>query len=228
MKKSFLCIMMSILFVGILIGKPKITHSDKWVTHQYCDKKYYELCYVEELEQPEWVYYNLTVDETKDVIKRKDTFRSDPEIITGSATNNDYLNSGYDKGHLANCDDFRFSEDAMNSTFLLSNMSPQLPQFNRHGAWRESEKYGEELAIKFNDIDIITGPIFLSAKQIEYIGDKNKVAIPDGYFKIFYNQENDFLECYIIWQTDCAKKLNDYKTSLDIIQRMTGLIILLE
>ena len=223
MKKSFICIMMSIIFIFMVFANPNIISSEKWKTHQYCDKKYYELSYVEELEQPEWVYYNLTAEETIDSVKRKDCFKSDPEIITGSATNDDYLNSGYDKGHLANCDDFRFSQDAMESTFLLSNMSPQLPEFNRRGAWRESEKYGEELALKFGYIDIITGPIILNRSELKYIGTKNKVVIPDGYYKIFYNTENNFIECYVIWQNDCAKKLKDYETSIGYIETMTGL-----
>ena len=224
MKKSFICIMMSIIFIFMIFANPNIISSEKWETHQYCNKKYYELSYVEELEQPEWVYYNLTAEETIDSVKRKDCFKSDPEIITGSATNDDYLNSGYDKGHLANCDDFRFSQDAMESTFLLSNMSPQLPEFNRRGAWRESEKYGEELALKFGYIDIITGPAILNKSELKYIGTKNKVVIPDGYYKIFYNTENNFIECYVIWQNDCTKKLKDYETSIGYIETMTGLI----
>lgn len=225
MKKFMLFIMMIIIFgYSNIIAKPNIKDSDRWKTHQYCDKIYYEFCYVEELEQPEWVYYNLTAEETIDNVKRKDCFKSDPEIITGSATNDDYLNSGYDKGHLANCDDFRFNQEAMESTFLLSNMSPQLPEFNRRGAWRESEKYGEELALKFGYIDIITGPIILNKSELKYIGTKNKVVIPDGYYKIFYNAENNFIECYVIWQNDCAKKLKEYKTNIGYIETMTGLI----
>ena len=60
----------------------------------------YALVYDEEHEQPKWVAYHLTRDEVYGVYERKDNFRADPSIFSGSAELEDYRGSGYDRGHL--------------------------------------------------------------------------------------------------------------------------------
>ena len=69
-------------------------------------------------------------------VDRKDNFREDKAVTTGSATLNDYKKSGYDRGHMAPAADFRWSFDAMNDTFYLSNMCPQTHAFNA-GIWSD-------------------------------------------------------------------------------------------
>lgn len=45
----------------------------------------------------------------------------------------DYFRSGYDRGHMVPAADAKFSQDAMDETFLLSNIAPQVGVgFNRH------------------------------------------------------------------------------------------------
>ena len=43
----------------------------------------------------------------------------------------DYQKSGYDRGHLAHAADMGYSMETMVQSFFYSNMSPQLPRFNR-------------------------------------------------------------------------------------------------
>ena len=82
------------------------------------DRAGYALGYIEYHEQPAWVVYKLTRDEvlTK-VSKRKNRFKEDPEIPTGSACSADYQRSGYDRGHLAPAADMAFSEQTMADSF---------------------------------------------------------------------------------------------------------------
>jgi len=45
----------------------------------------------------------------------------------------DYFRSGYDRGHMVPAADAKLSQDAMDETFLLSNIAPQVGVgFNRH------------------------------------------------------------------------------------------------
>ena len=45
----------------------------------------------------------------------------------------DYFRSGYDRGHMVPAADAKSSQDAMDETFLLSNIAPQVGVgFNRH------------------------------------------------------------------------------------------------
>ena len=222
MKKLF-SIIISFLVTLNLFAEVSITCSKKWEQHQVCDKGYFTLCYIEDLEIPEYVYYDLLKDHAiDDSTPRKDSFKSDPEITTGSAVTADYTNSGYDRGHLANCDDFRYDETAMKTTFLMSNIAPQLPAFNRGGAWRSSEVQGEAYAVCYGHVEIITGPIFTNT-VMTYIGKKNKIAVPDGFYKIFYNKENNILEAFVIYQNDCSKNLDSYKVSIETVETLTGL-----
>ena len=41
---------------------------------------YYTLDYNEQHEQPNWVFYRLTIDNVKGTVKRKDDFRPDPDV----------------------------------------------------------------------------------------------------------------------------------------------------
>ena len=69
---------------------------------QLVDRTGYAFLYSEQHEQPLWGSYKLTKAEVQNkVTKRKDNFRLDPVIKTGSAILADYKGSGYDRGHLA-------------------------------------------------------------------------------------------------------------------------------
>ena len=113
------------------IANPKPIIGEQIVNHLG-----YSLSYNEKNEQASWVAYELTADQVRGTVKRKDSFRSDPLIKTGSASLSDYKGSGYDRGHLAPAADMKWSTTAMSESFFMSNMSPQLPGFNR-GIWKK-------------------------------------------------------------------------------------------
>ena len=107
------------------LGKPKSS-----VKLEIVKRVGYALGYSEKYEQPLWVSYKLTKNETQSkVAKRTNRFKSDPKVTTKSASLKDYRKSGYDRGHLAPAGDMAWSKQAMNESFYLSNMSPQLPRF---------------------------------------------------------------------------------------------------
>ena len=96
----------------------------------------YTLSYNEKYEQANWVAYELTSAETNSLYNRTNQFLVDPKISTGSANNSDYAGSGYDRGHLAPAGDMGWSAQSMIESFYYSNMSPQVPSFNR-GIWKK-------------------------------------------------------------------------------------------
>jgi len=113
-------------------------------------------------------------------VSRTDNFRQDTNVIAGSASLNDYRGSGYDRGHLVPAGDMKWSLEAMSESFLLSNISPQEPGFNR-GIWKKLEEKVRDWAVKNDSMYIITGPVSTSIRQS--IGE-NEVGIPEYYFKI--------------------------------------------
>ena len=112
MRKLFLLLALLPLFVFAQQPKGKgvvVEHS------------YYSLSYIEEHEQPEWVYYLLTADMVNGNAERGDDFRPDAKVKTGSAELSDYKSSGYDRGHLCPAADMKHSDKAMSETFFMSN-----------------------------------------------------------------------------------------------------------
>ena len=76
-------------------------------------------------EQPAWVAYHLTSAELEsEEHQRRDNFREDPAVSTGSATLEEYSGSGYERGHLTRAEDFEWSAEALNDSFYMINMSP--------------------------------------------------------------------------------------------------------
>ncbi len=141
----------------------------------------FHLGYNEQFEQAAWVAYVLTREEIESgSIERTDNFRSDTSIRTGSASLKDYRGSGFDRGHLAPAGDMKWDRLAMSQSFLMSNMSPQRPAFNR-GIWRKLETEVRNWALEKDSLYVITGPLFSPADSL--IGE-NGVGIPDYYFKV--------------------------------------------
>ena len=71
---------------------------------------------------------------------RMNNFRADIRIpYRFRAGLNAYKGSGYDRGHLVGSANNDILEIQNSETFLLSNMSPQLPNFNR-GIWKKLEE----------------------------------------------------------------------------------------
>jgi len=141
----------------------------------------FHLAYNEKFEQAAWVAYVLTKEEIESgTIERTDNFRSDTSITSGSASLADYRGSGFDRGHLAPAGDMKWDPAAMSESFLMSNMSPQVPAFNR-GIWRKLETEVRNWATEKDSLYVITGPLFSAGDSL--IGD-NEVGVPAYYFKV--------------------------------------------
>ena len=179
---------------------------------------YYSLSYLEEHEQAEWVHYKLNDIMLKGIVPRKNSFKSDKLIITKSAALSDYKYSGYDKGHLVPAGDMKLSKVSMIESFLMSNISPQLPSFNQ-GAWRKLEKR-VRLKAKQSELYITTGGV-LNSVDLHRIGD-NKVSVPDQFYKIIYDAKNQKMFAYLI-PNKKLESLKKYVVTVDSIEVLTGI-----
>ncbi len=185
--------------------------------------KYYALSYVEELELPEWVAFELSTSRLQHKkVKRTNDYRPDPYIESGSSNSDDFFGSGFDRGHLAAAADMAFSEMAMSESFYMSNMAPQNPAFNK-GIWRELEELGRDWARQNGHLYVITGPIFRE-NEMRFIGNNN-VGVPDFFYKIFLDLEEPEIKGigFIIPNELSRTKLAQYATSIDAIEAITQL-----
>jgi endonuclease G len=180
----------------------------------------YSLIYNESYEQPSWVAYELTKDETVAQFERTNHFMEDPQIGSGTATDQDYLKSGYDRGHLAPAGDLAWSATAMKESFYYSNMSPQLPGFNR-GIWKKLETQVRSWAIENESVLIVTGPVL--TKGLPTIGP-NKVAVPNYFFKVILDAKKPSRKAigFIIPNSSSKEKLQRFAVSVDSVEAFTG------
>jgi endonuclease G, mitochondrial len=195
---------------------PKITSQDDVIKHTG-----YSLLYDEYHEQAAWVAYALTKVKTQKKHKRTNKFIVDPNVTTGSATNLDYLKSGYDRGHLVPAADMAWSNQSIIESFYYSNMSPQNPSFNR-GIWKKLEKLIRTWAVKNSCIYIVTGPVL--SKDLLKIGINN-VSVPNYFYKVVldYNDLEKKGIGFILPNENSSKDLSHFAVSIDSVERATGI-----
>lgn len=181
----------------------------------------FDLGYNEQYEQASWVVYVLTREEVETLMTgRSDHFRPDTSIRSGSAELEDYRGSGYDRGHMAPAGDMRWSTVAMEESFLLSNMSPQLPGFNR-GIWKRLEEQVRQWAVEKDSIYVITGPVLNPVRGLIGI---NGVGIPRSYFKVIVDlSPPDFsMVAFMIPHQASDLPLSAFEMTVDSLEILTG------
>lgn len=187
---------------------------EKLVKHNY-----YTLSYNEEKEQANWVAYKLTRKMVEGLAVRKNNFREDPEVQTGSSKLIDYKGSGYDRGHLCPAAAMRINDKAMSESFYMSNMSPQVPAFNR-GKWKSLEAKVRKLTVQNDSLYVVTGPIF---KNIKGEIGPDRVAVPGYYFKVIYFPLQKKTLAYLMPNRKIEKDIDAFIVPLDSIERFSNI-----
>jgi len=130
--------------------------------------------------------------------ERLDNFRADQRIPWRfRASLGAYIGSGYDRGHLVGSANLRETRLQNSETFLLSNMSPQLPKFNRN-IWRKLEKAVRDLNAQEDVMEtyVLTAPVFDFGKVIDTIGDRKTkhgidIPIPHAFVKSVFAEHTN-------------------------------------
>lgn len=188
------------------------------------------ISYNEEHEQANWVAHKINKKIINGNVSRTNNFRKDPLISTGSSEEADYflkskLSSGkytydgfgYDRGHLAPSADFKWSSTALSESYFYSNMSPQLPEFNRKG-WAQIEGFLRGYVYN-NEVDlfVVTGPIYNSniKKQSRSV---NNLSIPDYFFKYAIDMVNHKAIGFIVPHKKLQEPIEAYMVTIDSIE----------
>jgi endonuclease G len=166
---------------NLLLGNPSNAASNAASTDNYLMvKSQYVLSYNNKTHTANWVSWQLNRSwiGTAD---RQDNFRPDNALPANwyKVRPNDYTGSGYDRGHIAPSADRTRNEADNSSTFLMSNMMPQVPELNR-GVWGDLEDYCRELVQSGKELYIVAGPVGSKGS----IGKKEKIAVPAKTWKV--------------------------------------------
>jgi endonuclease G len=136
------------------------------------------ICYNREKGIPNWVAWRVSKADLGQ-LDREDAFRPDDRLPKGwtRITPSDYTGSGYDRGHVCPNADRYGSREAADSTFVMTNMTPQTGDLNR-GPWQKLEAYIRSLVNRGSDVYIYAGVYGDKGKL------KKKVAIPTNDWKV--------------------------------------------
>lgn len=196
--------------------------SPKGTPEQILERTGYVASYNKATLLPNWVAWHLTAERTEGSAKRSGVdFAEDTEVPEPRATDWDYYNSGYDRGHMCPAADNKWSKKAMEESFLFTNMCPQNGNLNR-GDWNEMEMACRKWAKKYGDLYIVCGPILYKGKH-KTIG-KNKVVVPEAFFKVVLRTGDDPQAIGFIYKNTSGNRPKDsYVNTVDEVERITGI-----
>ncbi|XP_048031085.1 nuclease EXOG, mitochondrial-like [Megalobrama amblycephala] len=193
------------------------------------------LSYDQSRRTPRWVAEHLSGQRLQGQADRKHCkFKPDPKIPElFTARNEDYLRSGWSRGHMAPAGDNKISEQAMAETFYLSNIVPQNYE-NNAGFWNRLEIYCRDLTLRFSDVWLVSGPLLLpqvredGRRIVSYqlIGEDD-VAVPTHLYKVILAQKDSTLAlgAFVVPNAPVGfeRPLTDFQVSLSDLERMSGL-----
>ena len=234
-KLSLMALFFVVIIFVVMYYLNDLSHDQaqvKTVSHTYLPeagqgvvyhKPGFSLSYVEQYELPEWVSYELTVDMmNKPKYNRDQDFNPDPAIRTGSGHYRDYKGSGYRRGHLVPSGDMAWNKEAMDATFLLSNVAPMRQEFN-DGIWLELENNVRDWSRKYGDINVVTGPLFNGTTTT--IGE-NQILVPRYFYKAVFTIQ-DSVPMAVAFLFDQEQQtfsvLGDYVVSIDSLEKLSGI-----
>ncbi|KAE8213490.1 hypothetical protein CF319_g9167 [Tilletia indica] len=125
--------------------------------------------------------------------RSRSVFREDERIpLPFRAKLADYFRSGYDRGHMVPAADAKISQQAMDETFLLTNMAPQVGAGFNRDYWAHTEDFVRRLTSSFADVYVFTLPLYLPRQDpdgkhrvtYEVIGNPPNVAVPTHFAKV--------------------------------------------
>ena len=192
------------------------------VPEQMLRRAGYTASYNKATKLPNWVAWHLTADRTTGPAKRSGVdFQADMNVPAPRAEDSDYYGSGYDRGHMCPAADNKYSEKAMEESFLFTNMCPQNGNLNR-GDWNEMEQACRRWAKEYGGVYVVCGPILYKGKH-KTIG-KNKVVVPEAFFKVVLRTgENPKAIGFIYKNAEGNRPKGDYVNTVDEVERITGI-----
>ena len=169
---------------------------------------------------PNYVAWELRADEIYGNVKRANLFWQDLDI-DGCPDQSAYKHSGYDRGHMCPSAEQKWSPQAMNDCFVMTNICPQKNDLNAN-AWETLENKERQWAKRDGSIWIIAGPIYKDT-DTERIGDYG-VRVPGAFFKAFlaYDVLQPRAIAFVYPNMLSPGNMQNYAMSIDDLEELTG------
>ena len=164
--------------------------------------------------------YELTRNELNGTEERGNTFMPDLGV-KGCPTPQDYAGSGMDRGHLVPAADLKWNPDAMQQSFLLTNICPMHKALNE-GGWAKLEEKVREWTARDSALLVFTGPVVGDSDTTLASG---RVTVPSAYYKVIMAPSVRPMRAiaFIYPNGHSGGRLRQYAVSIDEVERRTGL-----
>jgi endonuclease G len=191
---------------------------------------------------PHWVVEHITPASlaVRDGDRKHSVFAEDgavPAKFRGLLK--DYFRSGYDRGHQVPAADAKWSQTAMDETFYLTNMCPQVGEGFNRDYWAHFEDFCRRLTVQYPSVRIVTGPLYLPRKdpvdnkwyvKYEMIGSPPSVAVPTHFYKVIFAEDgrvggNVALGAFVLPNAPISndKPITDFEVPIEAVERASGL-----
>ncbi|KAI0480239.1 hypothetical protein GGR56DRAFT_625166 [Xylariaceae sp. FL0804] len=198
--------------------------------------------YDRRLRNPHWVVEHITAASLaqRDADRKHSVFAEDEGVPDKfRARLKDYFRSGYDRGHQVPAADAKWSQGAMDETFFLTNMCPQVGEGFNRDYWAHFEDFCRRLTGRYPSVRIVTGPLYLPKRdpadnkfyvRYEVIGNPPSVAVPTHFYKVIFAEDgrvggNVALGAFVLPNAPIpnAKPITDFEVPVEAVERASGL-----
>ena len=149
-------------------------------------------------------------------LARVDKFRPDPLLPVETDLDQDYVKSGFDRGHLMPAKSNQCqTPEVQNECFYFSNMAAQYHRLNA-GDWKSLETLTREWATTQDSVHIWAGNV----GELKRIG---KVAVPKQCWKVVHiRKTNEWF--FYLFNNDLSNPdgINNNKVLKEDIEKLTG------
>ncbi|KAI3336681.1 hypothetical protein HD806DRAFT_474453 [Xylariaceae sp. AK1471] len=198
------------------------------------------------LRNPHWVIEHITPASlaARDGDRKHSVFLEDDAVPEKfRAKLKDYFRSGYDRGHQVPAADAKWAQSAMNETFFLTNMAPQVGEGFNRDYWAHFEDFCRRLTQKYPSVRIVTGPLYLPKRdpadnkwyvKYEVIGNPPNVAVPTHFYKVIFAEEDGSgspgtgkvaIGAFVLPNARIPneKPITDFEVPIEAVERASGL-----
>ena len=208
MKKVFMLVTLLVISVTLFAQDVVVLKHTNYTSHYSKSKKYPVMV--------EWWETKAKIA-CATPLPRKDNFKPDPLLPTETDLVNDYVGSGYDRGHLMPAKSNQCqTQSVQDECFYFSNMAAQTHRLNA-GDWKSLETLTREIAAREDSVHIWAGNV----GEIKRIG---KVAVPKQCWKVVYSKtSNEWM--FFLFENDLSNPdgINNNKVLREDIEKLTGL-----
>jgi endonuclease G, mitochondrial len=201
-------------------GAPQAARSDA----SYICRRGYFLMHDNQAKIPVWVAWQVSPATVNGCIARSNAFVADQSLPANKrSTPSDYAGSGYDQGHLANDAHQSWDQQVEYESFLMTNMSPQLPGLNR-GIWKLLETATGAWTFSRQHILIVHAGNIYNVATAKKIG-AGQVAVPDYLWKVVIDRNTNEVLAFLFPQKEgLGNDLTQFQVSIADLEKYTGIV----